>query len=430
MSVCSPSRQSFLTGRRPDRNQVWNFIDNNPLNSSAIPGHFRDNGYMSMGLGKTFHEDGGAWNKEAYWSLNAKPYFPYAGNTCPHGSEGGGHCILPDNKIWDHTLLNASLDYLQFAIDEHLKNTSRPFFLMTGFRDPHAPWAAPPRMYALYNESEIAVAKHPTLGKNSPLISWSQELSVQLENGTAFPYGPYSPVPSWVAADQRHAYYAAVSYVDEHVGALLGLLAKSGLEDSTIVVFHSDHGYFLGENGEWEKKSNYDLVVRVPLIIKVPGKKSGVVNNTLLDLVDLYPTLSSLAGLTLPPDNDQLDGTDLSLLFDDPSLALKTVAYHQYPACGMKSFNETRSECNNTPKNQFNFMGYSIRTPEWRYTRWLVWNTSTLHSEWDGAFEEELYSHAGDASNDDDDFENENVALENPQITVQLFSRLRAFFDK
>jgi hypothetical protein len=61
MSVCSPSRQSFMTSRRPDTHQVWNFIDANPLNTSATPGHFKDHGYLTLGLGKTFHEKGGAW---------------------------------------------------------------------------------------------------------------------------------------------------------------------------------------------------------------------------------------------------------------------------------------------------------------------------------------------------------------------------------
>ena len=75
ISVCSPSRQSFLTSTRPDRHGVWNFLDHNPTASSAIPGHFKRAGYLTLGLGKTFHEWGGAWNKENYWSLDKKPYF-------------------------------------------------------------------------------------------------------------------------------------------------------------------------------------------------------------------------------------------------------------------------------------------------------------------------------------------------------------------
>jgi iduronate 2-sulfatase len=257
LSVCSPSRQSFLTGRRPDRSQVWNFLDSNPLNASAIPGHFRDNGYLTLGLGKTFHEDGGAWNADAFWSLDPAtdglPYFPYEDNECPNGGEGGGHCAVPDgdageSKIFDYRLLNSTLQYLAHAANVR-RLTGRPFFLMTGFRDPHAPWAAPQRMYDLYNESEIAVAASPLLGEGTPLIAWSDQLNVELANGTSFPFSPHKAVPDWVARDQRHAYYAAISYVDEHVGKILAMLEGYGLADSTIVVFHADHGYGLGEHG-------------------------------------------------------------------------------------------------------------------------------------------------------------------------------------
>lgn len=436
ISVCSPSRHSFLSGRRPDRDQVWNFIDASPLNASAIPGHFRDNGYLTLGLGKTFHEDAGAWNAEKFWSLEDKPYFPYTSNACPNGcTESGGHCELPDDKIYDWHLRNATLDYLQYAIEENKRNASRPFFLMTGFRDPHAPWAYPKRTFDLYNESAIPVAVHNTLGEGSPLISWSNQLTVMLANGTSFPYGPYSPVPDWVARDQRHGYYAAVTYVDEHVGDILGLLEASGAADNTIVVFHADHGYHLGEHGEWEKKSNFDLVVRVPLIIKVPGLAPGVagssVSNTLVDLVDVFPTLSALAGLPPPPDASQLDGMDLSPLFHDPTQSLKSQAFHQYPACGMAVFNTTRLSCNSVPKTQFNFMGYSLRTPQWRYTLWLVWDQVALVADWEGPFEQELYAHVGDVGKDMDSFENVNVASSTDPATVaSLRTTLRNFFNR
>ena len=436
LSVCSPSRQSFLTGRRPDRSRVWNFIDSNSLNTSAIPGHFRDHGYLALGLGKTFHEAGGAWNADAYWTLDPAsgglPYFPYESNVCPHGGEGGGHCTVPDGPsgesvIYDYRLLNATLQYLSHAANV-TRSTGQPFFLMTGFRDPHAPWAAPQRMWDLYNESEIAVASSPLLGEGTPLIAWSDQLDVMLANGTSFPFSPYKAVPDWVARDQRHAYYAAISYVDEHVGQIVAQLEAEGLADSTIVVFHADHGYGLGEHGYWEKKADFDMIVRVPLIIRVPGKKAGAVATSYVDLVDIFPTLAKLAGLPPPPADT--DGDDFSALFDDPTRVLKTEAFHQYPACGMSSFNETRDECNSTPRTEFNFMSYSVRNTQWRFTRWLVWNNVSLTSDWDGDYVDELYAHAGDNSTSFDAWDNVNLASANPGVVAQLAARLRAFFDR
>ena len=116
---------------------------------------------------------------------------------------------------------------------------------------------------------------------------------MQLANGTRFPFSYDSPVPDWVMQNQRHAYCAslpfllvlrtpsrkssnflvcvvarvtadsAISYVDEHVGVLLGTLEEQNIVDNTIVIFHADHGYALGEHGYWEKKALFDLIVRL-----------------------------------------------------------------------------------------------------------------------------------------------------------------------
>jgi iduronate 2-sulfatase len=142
ISVCAPSRMSFMTGRRPDTFGVWNFIDTVPLNTSATPGHFKDHGYITLGAGKTFHQNAGAWNAEKYWNLDEKPYFPYGVGQCPppgNGNQGGGHCMQKDTEIYDYHLRLTAIDYLQYATNES-KASGRPFYLMCGFRKPHAPW--------------------------------------------------------------------------------------------------------------------------------------------------------------------------------------------------------------------------------------------------------------------------------------------------
>lgn len=242
------------------------------------------------------------------------------------------------------------------------------------------PWAAPKRMYDLYDEDGIDLPppESKTLGKDTPQIAWSAQLNVCLANGTSFPYSYDKPVADEVMRNQRRAYYSSVSYVDEHIGAILDILEEKDLADSTIVVFHSDHGYALGEHGYWEKR-NFDATIRVPLLIKVPGiTDDGGLVSDLVELIDVFPTISSLAGLPPPM---HVDGLDLSGLFNAESLEVekgrnrvrsarqvdsqhRDAAYHQFPACNTPSFNSTRRQCNYTPASDFDFMGYSIRTKD------------------------------------------------------------------
>ena len=499
ISVCAPSRMSFMMSRRPDTNEVWNFIDTNPLNESATPGHFRDHGYITLGLGKTFHQGSGAWNAEAYWSVDEKPYYPYESGSCPHGGEGGGHCMQKDDEIYDWHLRNQTIQYLEYATNES-KASGRPFYIMAGFRKPHAPWQYPKRAWDLYDSGSIALPTHKTLPKNAPLISWSNQLSVTLENGTSFPYDAFDPgelsfiyryilrescsqfdslpltsltishrdpVPDWVMQDQRHAYYASVSYVDEHVGAILAALDASGTAQDTMVLFHADHGYHLGEHGEWEKKSNFDLVVRVPLQIYVPWISAGQGKKTaaLVELVDVFPTVAALAGLPAPVG---LDGVDRSALLSDPTGGHGAkAAFHQvrssfllvarffcccahlffsfaillfalqYPACGCTydpaapraCYNQTRRACNNTPKNELQFMGYSMRSQTARYTAWFPFNHTSLKAEWTLPYAAELYAHVGDDSTEMDNFENENVAAAQPDLAAAMHAELLEFFQ-
>ncbi len=165
------------------------------------------------------------------------------------------------------------------------------------------------------------------------------------------------------ARECKRAYYAAISFVDAQIGRLLDAVDRLGLRDNTIIVFWSDHGYHLGEHGLWFKQSCFEEAARVPMIIIVPGlKTAGQTSPRLAELVDLYPTLADLAGLTPPPG---LEGVSLRPLLLNPT------AKWDHPAF-------TQVQRGKAP-------GHSVRTDRWRYT------------EWDrGARGEELYEQAND----------------------------------
>ena len=122
-------------------------------------------------------------------------------------------------------------------------------------------------------------------------------------------------------------YYASVAYMDAQVGVVMDALKANGLEDNTIVIFTSDHGYHLGEHDFWAKVSLLDESSGVPLIISVPGKKPAVCNS-FVELLDLFPTTATLCGLPVP---DRIQGLDISKTLDDPKHEVRDAAFSVAP---------------------------------------------------------------------------------------------------
>jgi iduronate 2-sulfatase len=149
------------------------------------------------------------------------------------------------------------------------------------------------------------------------------------------------------------AYYASISFLDANVGRLLDALDRLGLAGNTVVVFISDHGYLLGERGQWMKQMLFERSARAPLIIAGAGVSAkGQASQRIVEFVDLYPTLADLVGLT-PPSG--LHGRSLMPLLKNPKAAWDHPAVTQVRR--------------GTAANGF-FMGYSVRTEQWRYTEW------------------------------------------------------------
>ena len=165
----------------------------------------------------------------------------------------------------------------------------------------------------------------------------------------------------------RHGYFANISYMDAQLGKVLDALDQSGVAGHTIIVFAGDHGYHLGEHGLWAKTSNFELDARVPLLIAVPGSdQAGRRTDSLVELLDLFPTLVELARLPKP---EALEGTSLLPVLHDPTARVKTAAFSQFPRPAYYD-----REPSQTPQA----MGYSVRTPLVRYTEWRDWKTGAV----------------------------------------------------
>jgi arylsulfatase A-like enzyme len=135
--------------------------------------------------------------------------------------------------------------------------------------------------------------------------------------------------------------------MDAQVGKILTKLEEEGLEDNTVVIFTSDHGFHLGEHRFWMKISLHEESARVPLIIKVPGKKPGVCDS-FVELLDLYPTVASLAGLNY---SEHLQGKNLAKTLDDPQQEVRDAAFSVFCVPGKK-------------------YNYLLRTDKWAYIQY------------------------------------------------------------
>ena len=170
----------------------------------------------------------------------------------------------------------------------------------------------------------------------------------------------------------RQAYAASISFMDAQVGMLIDTLDRLNLTDNTVIVFTSDHGYHMGEHGLWQKQSLFEESARVPMLIVAPGvTKPGSVAHTPVSQVDLFPTLAELCGVAAP---GNLQGQSLVPVLHDPRENGRGWAITQVVR---------RGRVDGKPAS---FFGYSLRTPQYRYT------------EWDGGKAgRELYDHDADS---------------------------------
>ena len=200
----------------------------------------------------------------------------------------------------------------------------------------------------------------------------------------------------------RHAYCAAVSYVDAQVGKVLNELDRLDLSKNTIVVLWGDHGWHLGELGTWGKHTAFERALRSPLLVRLPGMKArGQASDALIETVDVYPTLAELCSLT-PPKG--LGGDSFAALLDDPKAAGPTEAFGYH-----RPWTDLADGYRHKEKNPW---GKTMRTDRYRFT---VWTTERTGGE---IVQVELYDHKTDPE------ESSNVAEKQPELVRTMLARI------
>lgn len=386
-ALCSPSRTSFLTGRRPDTTRVMDistyFRDVGGENITTIPQYFKENGYNSVGRGKIFHSgaasgddnDGISWSDD--WPYyNGQNNYRYYNTSYAVPTADSAANALQDTLIAQKAMSDLSTLASQAA-------DGTPFFLAVGFRKPHLPWVYPESFLDSYPDESIELPDNPYVPTNMPDLAWyslGELINDYGDVGTdAYPDIPdlgtsNVTYPDDKVKEMRQAYYASISYIDDLVGQILEELTTQGLDDSTVVAFLGDHGWQLGEHAEWCKNTNFEIAAHTPLIIRVPGSTDltgeGITTSKLVEFVDIFPTLVEAAGMgTLATceeatANDEelcTEGTSLIPLIDDPAKEdWKTAVFWQFPRGS--ALTSAIKKC----------MGYSIRTARYRYTEWIT----------------------------------------------------------
>ncbi len=340
---CFPSRQSFMFSRYQGAGDV------------NLGEHFRKNDIYSARVGKIYHmrvpgdiiagthgaDIASSWD-ERFNSQGREAHTPgdYAClnlNIFTTELEGRQSTRMPHRMFVsvkydgdgsdqpDYRSATKAMELLKAHRDER-------FFLAVGLVRPHYPSVAPRQYFEPYPWKEMTMPPQvegdlddiPKLGRAGTISSTNQ-------------IGKYPDNQKRMWS----AYYATLTFMDEQVGRIVDELERLGLRESTTIVFTSDHGYHLGEHGFWQKSNLHEEVLRVPLIVSAPGYSAGR-SKSIVELVDIYPTVSELAGLSKPKG---IVGTSLVPILNDHQATVKS---------GALSFNR----------------GHSFRAPGWHYMRY------------------------------------------------------------
>ncbi len=417
--ICGPSRASLFSGVYPHHSGCYGFTKWDTYevlrNSRTIMDHFRANGYETLGTGKLMHHlVRGEWsqfgnpadygpfafdgvNKVAHPDVPA-PYRdigPVDGSFGPFTNLGGRRSVegkplnwrnggwgnrartLRVNSPEDRDLTPDELNG-DWAVDKlktlASKSGDKPFFMGIGFIRPHTPLIVPKRFFDMFPLNEVALPEiraadvddtHAHSIRGIP--NGAEPTSPRTEDmGTRLFRNLVASYPTRDEALKRfiQAYLASVASVDEQVGRILDVIDSSRLKNNTIIVLTSDHGWGMGEKDYLYKNSLWQESTRVPMIVRVPKvASSGSTCEAPVSLIDIYPTLIDVCGLTgNTMKNDKghrLDGHSLKPLLEDPQ-----AGKWSGPQEALTALYKWRMKYD--PSHE----SYALRSLDWRYIRY------------------------------------------------------------
>lgn len=336
--TCGASRYTLLTGRYGGTNNGALFQRAAKMKADpksvppSMPAWFRQHGYTTVSVGKVSHHPGGRGGKD--WDEDAQPEMPksWDRHLLPAGAwkhpRGWMHGLAhgeirrnagemdvlqslegPDSIYPD----GVSIDEALRQLDQLASDSRKPFFLAVGILRPHLPFGAPAKYLQPYRDAQLPPTPHPT--KPTGKTTWHG-------SGEFMKYNRWKRDPNKdaeFALKVRKHYAACVSYADAQVGRVMKKLEEGGAAKNTIVVLWGDHGWHLGEHAVWGKHTLFEESLRSPLIVSYHGMmKPGEATDSMVETLDVFPTLCDLTGLPQP---DFVDGVSLRPILEEPASA-------------------------------------------------------------------------------------------------------------
>ena len=407
-SVCAPSRINLMAGSRSSSTGIYDFgkdIRNVYPDAVTMPQWFSKHGYTSQALGKVFHFGHGNTGDPTSWDVpvfrdklieylepestegkltreealftNAK--VPRSERPLPRGAAWESPDVA-DDAYADGRVANEAIRRLKAAKEE----PGKPFFMVVGFARPHLPFSVPQKYWDMHDPAKLPQPEFVKAPAGAPAQAGKRGGEISA----------FKPVPGNGHVGEKvrrkliHGYYASCSYVDAQIGRVIDALDEQGLDDDTIIVLWGDHGWHLGDHDIWTKHTNYEQANRIPLLVVAPGvTKPKQHTLQLAETVDIYPTLTELAGLPKPEAPQPIDGTSLVPVLRDSSARVRDHAYHCYPRRGI---------------------GRAIRTERYRLVEWKISGDAPETAEL------ELYDYK------EDPLETKNWADEKPEVVKEM----------
>ena len=376
---CAPSRAAIFSGQFASttgcyRNPCY-FVDHPELEPLQLS--FAKAGYQTFGAGKLYHHGAGAidargwtefffrneWQRQAGWSLDSwaedtpVPQ-PFPNSVYNRGAEISGGLFLEWGAVPEGREQSmADTARVTWAVEKLKEQHDQPFFLGVGLYAPHYPNYCPQEFFDLYDRDAI---KLPPVKTND-----LDDLPPKIKKiKTARSRIPKRLEELGAMKDAIHGYLACISYADAMLGRVLDALEASPYAENTIVVMWSDHGYHLGEKGDWGKHTLWERTSNVPFLWAGPGVAKGAKVDATVSLIDMYPTLVDMCGLPKP--EQHLEGVSLAAPLADPATAQDRDVFlpHMHPG------------------------EFAVMNRDWRYIRYgedgeELYNLKVDPHEWD-----------------------------------------------